>query len=143
MTETAVPPIKDELERKTFETLDWLITSVAGGRMTEEQFSVGIDAVFKSVSGLVGKNFIELITASQEMIRNDVHNTHIERFYLIRGNELVVVKWVVGTDKVRVTKWKNGKMVGTSVVTRDDPAEARVFMMGAVKRIEKEGFSEV
>lgn len=42
-----------ELRRKSFEALQYLISRVHSGVLTEEQFNTGVDTLFMAVSGLV------------------------------------------------------------------------------------------
>lgn len=65
MTES-MPTIKEELDRKTLDTLEYLITKREAKEITREQISTGLDVLFMNVSGLVSEDFIELITAADE-----------------------------------------------------------------------------
>lgn len=42
-----------ELRRKSFEALQYLVSRVRDGILTEEQFNTGVDTLFMAVSGLV------------------------------------------------------------------------------------------
>lgn len=61
-----VPVLKDELDRKVFETLEYLIIRRKRGQISQEYFEGGIDCLFMAVNGLVRKEFIEIITIAQE-----------------------------------------------------------------------------
>lgn len=61
--------LRSELNRKTFETLDWLIRAVTRGDLTREQFSTGIDTLFMAVNGLVDKEFVHILTEAAELAK--------------------------------------------------------------------------
>ena len=72
---TGVPILQDEVNRKAIETLSYLTTAVHHGKITPDQFSTGIDALFMAVSGLVtDKDFIFLITEAQNIIDKEKQN---------------------------------------------------------------------
>ena len=57
-----LPTLREELDRKVFATLEHLFHQMKTERITMEQFSFGIDTLFMAVSGLVDKDFINIIT---------------------------------------------------------------------------------
>ena len=61
---TETPTIKEELNRKTIETLEYLIQRRQLGHISESQISTGLDVLFMNVSGLVDDDFVNLITAA-------------------------------------------------------------------------------
>jgi hypothetical protein len=63
--------VKDELDRKTTETIEWLLTGYDRGSLSAEQLSMGADVLFMTVSGLADKDFIHIITEIQMMIEKD------------------------------------------------------------------------
>lgn len=66
---TGVPVLQDEINRKALETIAWLTLSVTHGKITAEQFSTGIDALFMATSGLVtDRDYIIMITEAQSLI---------------------------------------------------------------------------
>lgn len=56
-----VPELKDELERKTAETLEWIVQRNDSGQFTERDVYVALQTVFSAVSGLVSKEFTDEI----------------------------------------------------------------------------------
>lgn len=53
-----------ELRRKSFEALQYLISRTHSAQLTEEQFNTGVDVLFMAVSGLVP----EPVTAKEAMV---------------------------------------------------------------------------
>lgn len=88
-----VPNLKDELNRKTFDTIEWLFDSVRGGKLSHQQFSTGVDAVFMAVNGLVGDSILEIVTAADEIAGK---KPAVERRAFARQGTVVVVSWEVG-----------------------------------------------
>lgn len=64
-----VPVLKDEIDRKADETLDWLINAVLNDKIDANQFSTGLDVLFMAVSGLTHKGFVEKITKADEICK--------------------------------------------------------------------------
>jgi len=57
-----IPTTKEELDRKTLDTLEYLIRKCEEGEITQTEMSLGLDVLFMNVSGLVSEDFIDLIT---------------------------------------------------------------------------------
>ena len=63
-----IPTLQAEVNRKAIETLEWLTNAAIKKQITQAEFSVGIDALFMAVSGLVSdKDFIVYITGAQKL----------------------------------------------------------------------------
>lgn len=58
------PTIREEIERKAIDSAVWLIEKHEAGEMTDEQLYIGQQVLFMTVSGLVGKEVFDLISAS-------------------------------------------------------------------------------
>jgi hypothetical protein len=63
--------LRSELDRKALETLSWLTLSVERGKISKEQFSTALDALFMTLAGLVDKEFMNIITEAQKMCEED------------------------------------------------------------------------
>ena len=109
-----MPTVQEELDRKTFETLEWLFGAVRRGNLTQDQFSTGVDTLFMAVSGLLGKDFIDLITAAQAECSNEAP---VLKRVFVNGKKILVIKWTVGSTRVTVGKRVNGLATG-GVATR-------------------------
>ncbi len=74
-----VPILQDEVNRKAFDTIAWLTLAVTQGKITPEQFSTGIDALFMATSGLVtDRDYIIMISEAQSLIEK-VKNARIQQ----------------------------------------------------------------
>lgn len=116
-----VPELADELRVKSFDALNHLIQSVHNAKITEEQFSTGVDALFMAVSGLVqepapgtpklnvdtgklvspppGPKFIDIVTECSNMIE---HVYPIQKRVLFNGQtgSFKVFQWQAGDSFV-------------------------------------------
>jgi hypothetical protein len=63
------PSIKEELERKTQETLEFLVRRHDQGRLSNSEFLVGVNAVWGVVAGLVERETMNLIAAAQSEVK--------------------------------------------------------------------------
>lgn len=71
----AVPVLQDEINRKAIDTIAWLTLAVTNGKITTDQFSTGIDALFMATSGLVtDRDYIIMITEAQSLIEKEKQN---------------------------------------------------------------------
>ena len=64
MSDLSQATVKEELDRKTIETLEYLILKREAGEISQDQISTGLDVLFMNVSGLVSEDFVHLITAA-------------------------------------------------------------------------------
>lgn len=98
----APPELKDELNRKVMDTMSWLITRVGNGYISEQQFSTAVDALFMAVSGLVDREFFDLVTAASKEVEGLAVQTNRRVFR--SKKEVVSVSWSVGQDVLTVTR---------------------------------------
>jgi len=137
---SAIPTLREELERKVWETISWLITGVTQGRLTEEQFSTGLDALFMSVSGLVDEGFIHVVTDAQTEcagVKPEV------RRHFAMDDHTITLSWVVGEDRVVVSKKQGGFAVGGSIKECDDAAAAKAWLTDFATKLELKGYMEL
>lgn len=66
-----VPELKDEIERKLVEALEFLFSKYDKGEINIDQFSTGIDVAWMCCSGLVSMGLTELMTSANELIERD------------------------------------------------------------------------
>lgn len=141
--------LPDELYRKTFETIHYLVNSVRIGRMTEEQFSTGIDTLFMAVCGVCpdfeGRpKFLDVITACKDEATR-VYPTIKRAFYSERSRSFKVFTWQAGDDYITVNLTTSTGQLDTRVVKFNNAAEARdkLAAMATPATMAKLGFKEV
>lgn len=116
----AVPTLSEEIDRKAFETIEWLFHSLHEGRLTQDQFSAGVDTLFMAVSGLTKNEFIDLITLAQAECGASA--PMLKRVFVDGDAVKCVTTWVVGSDTVELTRpgaKSLEKMFDTSREARD------------------------
>ena len=57
------PTIREEIERKSVDTAVWLLEKHEAGEITDEQLFIGQQVLFMTISGLVGQEVFELVSA--------------------------------------------------------------------------------
>ena len=63
MPKSEFPTIREEVERKAIDTAIWIIEKHEAGEITDDQKFIAQQVLFMSVSGLVGRDTFELISA--------------------------------------------------------------------------------
>lgn len=139
-TDLHMPTLQEELDRKTFETLEWLFSAVQRGKITRDQFSTGVDTVFMTVSGLLGKDFIDLITAAQKECNFEAP---VQKRVFVKGNEILAVEWTVGTTRVTVGKRVNGLAAGAQVKDCDSTQDAMNAFEALCRVVANKGYQEL
>lgn len=120
-----VPQLRDELERKTVETLEWIIERASSGQMTPAETKVAIQTTFSVVSGLVGK---DIMSAMETVEADPLADTVIRRVFTKEGTpKMFVASWRVGSKTFRVT---GQSLAGTREIKHkdyefDDPRTAQ------------------
>ena len=135
------PTLHDELTRKTFETLDWLCTSVESGHLTKAQAHTGITTLFMSVSGLVDDEFKELVTNASQLVEGA---ENVEARHLIKGNQIVSFKRMAGYPEFWMTARVQGVPVQAPVTkTFRTPKQAMEEMERLINVMKARGFTEL
>lgn len=70
-TAAAIPTVKEELGRKTFATIEELITKKENGSITNAEYKIGIETIFNIASGLLDKEFFEIISQAAKEYEQD------------------------------------------------------------------------
>lgn len=123
----ALPTLREELDRKVFETIEWLVVGLDKARFTPEQFSMGMNTLFMTVSGIADKDFIGIVTEAQKECE-DV-KPHIKRsFHAPDEAEIVSIHWNVNSDRIVITKRSFGLAHGGTIKDFDTAKEARAFV---------------
>ncbi|MPQ56367.1 hypothetical protein [Duganella sp. FT27W] len=135
-----LPTLKEELDRKSFATVEWLYSSLERGRITPAQFSTGLDALFMAVSGITDDGVVDLITAGSGAAAKEVARV---RRILVKGALTVLIDWKVADESVTVAKYSAGAQIGSEVKTLATPAAAREAMNAMVQKLLAMKFEEL
>lgn len=136
-----VPSLKEEIDRKSFETINWLIHSYEKGSITLPQFSTGVDALFMATSGLTDEGVLRMITEALSMATAN-KMAPLKRHF-VKENMIRSFTWEVGDEKVMNVKRINGMAEGGDVRTFSTPAGARTFFSRLGEVMEPAGWAEI
>lgn len=115
-----VPELRDELERKTLETYEWIIEQASSGQMSEPEVKTSMQAVFGVTAGLVSRE----ITEAAETVEANAHSNFTHRRVFYSTVRSYVVSWTVGSDTVHCTGFGPTAEKRTQAYKRDSAREA-------------------
>ena len=142
------PKLNEELYRKTFESLAHFVDAYRIGRITEEQFSTAIDAIFMTVGGLVpdfaGRpKFIEVITECKNE-STAIYPIVKRAFFGPKNNSFKVFTWQAGDPYVKLSMMTSTGMVERKVEYPDAAtARDKLNEMADPHNLKKMGFVEL
>lgn len=147
----------EELRRKSFETLQYLLSRVHGGILTEEQFNTGVDVLFMAVSGLVpepqtpnesikalidagklnpeemakfrtGPKFIDVITECQKEIQH-IYPVMKTNLFSKADGMFKTFRWQAGDSHVDCTTCKAGEDPTINRLSFEGSSQAKAAFM--------------
>lgn len=134
---STVPVLQDEINRKAFETMEWLTNSLANGSLSARQFSTGVDALFMGVAGLVSGDIMEMMTLATHLANS---SPQTEKVFLIKGVTAAQLAWTVGKDLVEQTMFRADKIVAEKTHTFDNARAARAGLDKLTARLADAGY---
>jgi len=138
----SIPTIKDELNRKALETLDFLVRGVEEGRLTKEQASTGLDALFMAVNGLIDSDFAYIMAGAESYVAG-AKSVVKKHFRSPTDDEVISLTWDVGSDVVVTCKRVCGLAVDGGVRSFDTARKAAKFMDAVSISMKKKGWGEL
>lgn len=139
---SVIPTLKDELDRKVFETIEFLVNANHRGRMSKAQVSASLDTLFMAVNGLVDKDFIDIITTAQETVGGDKSAVK-KHFYNPDDGEILTLSWIPGDSKIATCRRIEGQATGGGVKDYDCAADAANIFNGCSANFERKGWIEL
>lgn len=134
----AVPTLREELDRKAFQTVDWLFTSLEKGKLTPAQFSTGIDALFMATSGLVDEDIATIITGTNDMAKKGVFKR-----VLMRRDATCVLTRVAGASNFLMIAYRAGEQMSERIKECDSSQEAARSMEQFAQALIAKGYIEI
>lgn len=101
-----IPTIREELDRKAFETVEWLLSGFNAGRLTAQQLSTGLDTLFMAVNGLTDEGIVDLITAGSELTK--LVEAPTLRHCMLKGDKVVALTWTVASEQIEIVVYTAG-----------------------------------
>ena len=135
------PSTAEELERKTIETIEWLVKRRQDGFASDDQLTIAAEALWKATSGLfppasgmadIMTELMNLTTAEAKQIRRSLCDTE--------GNIITFV-WKIGYSQFTVMKRQMGTLVGGTSRTLPDAAQAKLAMDQMVAGLIEKGWT--
>lgn len=120
---TELPSLRDELDRKTLEALDWIVRGVEAGQLTQESARTAAAAVFQAVSGLLSPEIADAFNQVLAGLGPREKDAVLRRVFY-DDDRMAVVSWVVGSGVVKVAM-KLPHTTSLKDFTYDDPADAK------------------
>ena len=111
------PTMQEELDRKVSEEIETVFMAVRTGKLTSYGYQMALEGLWAGVSGLASNDATELMTAAMKEF--SAGKTETMRRVTIVGENVMVVKWEVGSAKVETTVKVPGKQAVT--VASNDP----------------------
>jgi hypothetical protein len=138
-----LPTLREELDRKVFETLNWMITGHAKGILTADQFSMGMDTLFMAVNGLVDKDFVQIISTTQDMTRGNPAMPVRRVFRHKESDSTVIFTWKPGSFSFTLTRYTGHMLTDEQEKPFDEREHARDYVLAVHKVLEKKGYIEL
>lgn len=135
------PSTAEELERKTIETIEWLVSRRSQGFASDEQLTLAAEAIWKATSGLfppgssmtaIMTELMNLTTPESKQLRRSLCDTE--------GN-IITFAWKIGYSQFAVMKRQMGTLVGGTSRTLPDAAQAKLAMDEMVKGLIDKGWT--
>ena len=87
-----IPDFREEVQRKFYEAITKVVRDRDTGKITNAQFSYGLDVLWAACSGLGNKDFAELITAAGEEVVQD--SSYFKTTFLINYDKMAIARVV-------------------------------------------------
>ena len=136
---SSIPSTAEELQRKTIETITWLVERRNDGFMSGDQMNAAADALWRATSGLFppGSGMTEIMTELMNLIDQDARS---QRRSLVNQEEVITFDWKIGYSSFRVIKRTFGTVVGASERPFSSAKEAKDKMDAMIAELIKRGW---
>lgn len=137
-----IPSVRDELERKLLDTIKDLVERRQNAMVSPEVFSNCVDVLIDTVSGLVSRNTMEIISELETLARNDRPNVpeSIRRHYLSKSGQIVVFNWKIGYGHFQIQIWEGQAMTSVKNVKCADAARAYQMLLDSCETAKSKGW---
>lgn len=136
---TELPSLRDELNRKALNAIEWLTNAHTAGDLADSQFSTGIDAVFMTAAGLVDPDIMEMFSLAGQADNRPA----VDKRSFINGSSVITLIWHVGLDNFQVRARAAGLDSHNVIKQFAAPASARSGMRAVANRLIESGYSEL
>ena len=130
--------IVDELNRKTFEAIQWALKSYSQGEISHSECAVAIKAIWTTVAGLVPREVQETLDDCLNKVKT-VSSKHV--VVLASGNKIVMVSMVFGGKTIKLSVL--APTVSQKVTELIDSSEANKKFDAMVDQLVKQGWTKI
>lgn len=106
---SAVPDLREELDRKSMETIEFLYTGLDNGKLSLPQFSTGLDTLFMATAGLVDKEIIDFVSNGSLLVANGQDQFVAKRVF-IHPKHTIALTRRLGADEFTVDLYNGGHL---------------------------------
>lgn len=137
---SAVPILQDEINRKSVETLEWLINAYTKAKISEAQLSTGLDALSMAIVGLTHQKAFKLIAAASSLITNE---KDVAKRCFAKFDQTATLRWIADEDFIEVVAYVRGDEIDRKKKVYASPVEAREKMKNAGDKLLTLGYIEL
>jgi len=140
---SAIPILKNELDRKSFEAAEFLYNGLDSGKLTIPQFSAGLDTLFMVTAGLVDAGVVDLVSAGSAFVDNNKTLLVDKRALYGADGTVVVLTRKLGADSFLVDIYRAGKRIKQEVKEYVLAKQASDAMDSMATRLIAGGYAEL
>ena len=135
------PSTAEELERKTIETIDWLVKRRQDGFASDEQLTLAAEALWKATSGLFppASGMADIMTELMNLTTPEAKQ--LRRSLCDDSGNIITFAWKIGYSQFAVMKRQMGTLVGGTSRTLPDAAQAKLVMDNMIKGLIDKGWT--
>lgn len=104
-----IPDLQDELNRKSIEAIQWVLSELQRERLSDHEAAIVLQGIWKSVSGLVDQTVMDLFDQVSEGVHQGEYKLSI--YYRSEPSLTVVVGFNPWTDEVFAYDLNKGKKI--------------------------------
>lgn len=143
MAAPTLPTLKEELDRKSFETVEFLYNALDIGKLTIQQFSAGLDALFMATAGLTNASVIDLISAGSSYVDANKDKFVDKRALYGADGTVVALTRKLGADTFLIDIYRGGKRIKQEIKDFTLAKQASDAMERTVERLLAGGYAEL
>lgn len=132
---SSIPTVKQELDRKVGDTLDWMMRRHKDGSISDEALSVASDGLFMAVSGLADDELMTVMTAIGSYLPSTKAAPQHRVF--TKSGDMLVVRWRPGECQVHYIAGAS-----TRKTEHDSPALAHSAFKNIHTKLAQRGYKE-
>lgn len=135
-----LPKLQDELDRKSFEALDWLASSFTRGRLNGAQYAAGLETLFMTVAGITNDDVVNLISSASGIAGSSVA---VEKRHFVKAITVVSLAWGSGQEGFSLDIRESGIAKASKYCNCDTAQAARDGVAVYAQKLLDMGYTEL